>query len=540
MTTTDEYVDPRSLTPHPLSTSLFGLGSEEEQEELAASLEAEGVRRPLTVTDETCAAGANHVLGGCRRRAAAVRAGLPLVPVRRLYGLSAAEEEAAIIGENLADQLGRRLLESRRASLEHTFLEKRRLGQGHRSDLDTSADASGGRGGDTRDRVAQELGVPRNALADRATIFFSPVTPDRIKQAVDAGTLVRSEAARLVRAALRESDVAAALKEGRDAGLPFDRIALLPPVAAAKAQILGQLTGRLREGPKKAMGLVINEAQGVLVDGACEVNYLRRRTRIELKEGKVRIVNVGRGDEDPATFICDAPTTRSSWVVDVRAAVAKLPAELREGVSVGDVEILDPVRCPTCGGTRFYRVGGCVTCNRIVVPPGAFTILEQLEPELDALEAEIRPSREELFRQLAGSASQPPTRDEQAILQSARQEIESQILRARSQRWQDKRRELWAAAEARDARAKPGLGWSEDLRYPRTRIRIATPRATLDIVLWEHGPDCGRSPSSASGPAILIGDDVVTTLLNTRHWWYHRLSFYSAVRRGLERVLRNR
>ena len=117
-----DQIDPRELVEHRFSTEHFGLGDEADQDELAASIAAEGVRRPLTITGERCASPPNYVLGGCRRRAAAIRAGLASVPVRRLDDLSAEDEESIVIGENLADQLGRRLLESRRAALERVLL----------------------------------------------------------------------------------------------------------------------------------------------------------------------------------------------------------------------------------------------------------------------------------------------------------------------------------------------------------------------------------------------------------------------------------
>ena len=414
--------------------------------------------------------------------------------------LTAEAEEAIIIGENLADQLGRRLLESRRAALEHVLLERRRKGQGHRSDLATSADTSGGSRVDARDIVAKELGVARNAVADRQTIFYSPISPEAVKRAADSGEISRSEAARVIRAAQR--GVAEVLEEARSTGTPFEQITMLPEVVAAKSKVATRLQRPSAKKPTRiARRPASNEAEGVLVDDVCELDYLGMRMRVEVANGKVRVLNVGPAHADSGAD-AGGPITRSSWVVDVAAATGFLPDDIRERVRVGDVEVLDPVHCPDCGGTRFYLAGGCVTCRPMTYRPCSLDFRAQAEQQMSAA---MRPSRELLLAQLRASVASFPTEEEAQFLTFARNVVEVQIWQAARDHAEALASEALAAARALDERhARPAAGRIEDLRYPRTRIRITTPNSFLDVVLWERAGDCGRF-TSLTGPEVLIG-----------------------------------
>lgn len=200
--------DPRALSPHPYALLHFPLGPDADDAELVASV-ADGVLRPLTVTGDRCFSPPGTVLNGNRRRRAAMAAGLPSVPVRVLDDLAEVDEQRIVLAENLGDQLGRKFTESQRAHLERELAERLGKGQGHRSDL-TSAGPSGS--ADTRDQVAAAVGATRNSVADRRTVFFSPVSPASLRQAVDAGEVSRSRAAAIVRKAERLPEVAAALR----------------------------------------------------------------------------------------------------------------------------------------------------------------------------------------------------------------------------------------------------------------------------------------------------------------------------------------
>jgi len=373
-----DQIDPRELVEHRFSTEHFGLGDEADQDELAASIAAEGVRRPLTITGERCASPPNYVLGGCRRRAAAIRAGLASVPVRRLDDLSAEDEESIVIGENLADQLGRRLLESRRAALERVLLERRRKGQGHRSDLQTSADASGGSRGDARDIVAKELGVARNAVADRQTIFYSPVAPDTVKGAVDAGEISRSEAARMVRQVERQPDVAAVLAEPEHA-----------TINAARTVVEEAVRDRLRAGkkstktgkapPKQRVDTVVQPLRPTGSDLAAEIALDDMRWEATVRGDTLALRRVGRVPT-VATPIEETETRWDPLTIPVSVSIARevvdeLPLDIASDITVGPVILEHWCACRKCGGTRFwrnrrlqYRCTGCHEPGSLDVP----------------------------------------------------------------------------------------------------------------------------------------------------------------------------
>lgn len=121
------------------------------------------------------------------------------------------------------------------------------------------------------------------------------------------------------------------------------------------------------------------------------------------------------------------------------------------------------------------------------------------------MSAAMRPSRELLLAQLRASVASFPTEEEAQFLTFARNVVEVQIWQAARDHAEALASEALAAARALDERhARPAAGRIEDLRYPRTRIRITTPNSFLDVVLWERAGDCGRF-TSLTGPEVLIG-----------------------------------
>jgi hypothetical protein len=222
----------------------------------------------------------------------------------------------------------------------------------------------------------------RNAVADRQTIFFDPASSELLKQAVDAGAVKRSAGAKLVRDVQRDPAVASVIQQVRAQGVPFEQIVTHPAMAPARAKVFAEtqrLLGKKERKKPPQKPVMTEEAWGVLVANAAAVNLLRKKLLVQVESGKVHVTVVGPADADPNVYDPLAPTTRLSWSVDVQAAVDLLPGELRSQVTVADVETLDPVRCPTCGGTRFHRAGGCVKCQPMFSLVGMLGEMEDAE-----------------------------------------------------------------------------------------------------------------------------------------------------------------
>jgi hypothetical protein len=100
----------------------------------------------------------------------------------------------------LAGAFARKLRESTLAALEDRLYRLKVRPRGFRSDR-TSVDRNGVPRIDTLGLIALEVQQPRNAVADRRKVFFSRLSPDLLKEAVDGKRISRSAAAALVRAA---------------------------------------------------------------------------------------------------------------------------------------------------------------------------------------------------------------------------------------------------------------------------------------------------------------------------------------------------
>jgi DNA repair photolyase len=533
------WVDPASLDEHPLARKYFDLGDDDENAELLESVWGRQYTR-LLVTGERCATQAGFTLDGRRRRRAALKAGV-WVEVEYLDDLDAAGEFEIIVHSNIAATLARRLTERRKAQLEAALRQSYGERQGERSDL-TSADFSGS--GETRQLVADQMHESRNAVADRQVIFGSPASSELLKQKVEGGSIKRSAAAKLVRAAQQEPAVATVLQQARKDGIPFEQLAMHPVIVQAKAKVFAEtekLLGKKERRKRQKKPVVTQEAWGVLVAGAAALNILGKKLLFEVDGDNVHAVVVGVADPNPNIYEPLTPTTRLSWIADVQAAVDLLPGELRSQVTVGEPEVLDPFHCATCNGTRFYRrVGGCVKCEPL--PPVDHGKI------LSKLEVEARAPKERLFQDLKRCAASPPTGEQERLLDQARRVIEHQVEEAREAAYPAAARAAYQEAQARDPRMADltHVYSTVDLRYPRTRITLRTTRWELPIVLWECVRDsCGGS-GLASAPGVIVGNDAPLVLNRTgpfasgsaaQPWNHCRSALRSTVHRHLSMLL---
>lgn len=542
------WVDPVALDEHPLARRYFDLGTEDEALDLVESVRGRTYKR-LLVTGERCSGPSGTVLDGRRLRRAAMQAGVQ-VEIEYLDDLDADQELEVILHANIAAGLARRMTERRKAELEHVLFEIHGRRQGQRTDL-TSAEIRGS-GGETRQLVAKEMGESRNAVDDRHVIFFSPVSAELIKQHVDAGTIKRSAAAKLIRDAQQEPEIAAVLKEARATGVPFEQLSSHPVVVQAKTKVCTateKLVGKKKRKKPKPKPVMAEEAWGVLVAGEVALNILAKKLLVEIDGNKVHAVVVGAADSDPTVYVPLAPTTRLSWVVDVQAAVDLLPGELRAQVAVGDVEVLDPVRCPTCGGTRFYRAGGCVKCRPLYDYAGKVSEIEDAEWRFrQALYNQLDRSAQawRRARGYAGRALEEAKAEDEGILMVARKAWEQQYDEAIRARQPEVDAALDAATAA-DPRLRSPYRWkSVNLRYPRTRVVLRTPCGELAVTLWESACDSAASQTERS-PAVVVGNDGYAVVLNrtgsfasdsaARPWNHCRSALRAEVHQALKRLL---
>jgi hypothetical protein len=323
-----------ALTIHPLLLQTFTAGTAEERAALEEDVRLHGIQRPLTVTGAGCASPPGTVLGGRRRLAAGAAVGVTDVPVVELTDLSADDEAHAIIRENLADQLGRRLLASDRARLEKILIDRYARPSGHRSDLGTS---SGSRQGRTTDIVAEETGESRNSVVDRQTVFFSPASPAALQKAVDRGQLAQTVAANMVRAASRNTTFQQALTSGLT---DPDH----PAIAGARQQVEEALKARLgRSGEPKPPLAPLSTSITVGADGRATA-ILRGRavavaappgTRVELSDlGPATKAQTAGEDQRPAVSTSRGLTPQN-WQEVALASLVEWSDEL-EGVALNE------------------------------------------------------------------------------------------------------------------------------------------------------------------------------------------------------------
>jgi hypothetical protein len=196
-----EWAPPGNLLNHPTWSGLLGFASSEIEEQMAASVRDDKVVQPLIVTGVDCASGQDVILDGHRRRQGALDARLPLVPVIRRTGLTAEAEEEIVLKAGLASAHTRKLKPSKLATLEHRLYEVRSRGRGFRSDLTSVGSNGGGGHDDALTAVARDAGQSRNSVAERRKVFFSPLAPKLLHDAVDSGALSLTAAASFVREA---------------------------------------------------------------------------------------------------------------------------------------------------------------------------------------------------------------------------------------------------------------------------------------------------------------------------------------------------
>ena len=394
--------DPQSLDEHPLLQRLMpGLGTDAENEELRDSLMGRQYKRVI-ITGTGCAeTPPDTVLDGRRLRRAALAVGLPVM-VEIIDNLSYAQQIEIVVHSNLAAGMARRYDERRKAELERAVLETLGDRQGLRTDLEPPSARK--EVGETPEIVVQRIkelhpdgydGLTSRGVRDRQRIFFDPVSPELLRDAVASGKIDRRPAADLI--VKHRRDAADALK---GSNLPYEKLAEHPAVVAARAGLFTEVQTLLRGGrpkppPPPPKPPEKTEAWCTLVDGTMAIpNIMGCKMLVQIEGEKAHIVVLGPADADPNIYVATAPTTSLTWPTDVAAVVNELPAELRAGVTVNDPELLEPVRCPKCGESRFFVGGaGCVRCQafrvglihnfehprtrvRIATPAGEIAIVE--------------------------------------------------------------------------------------------------------------------------------------------------------------------
>jgi hypothetical protein len=521
--------DPRTLDEHPLLRQVFGLGTDDENQELLESLDCRQYR-PVLITGTNCHSEPDTVLDGRRLRRASLKLGRR-VKVEVLDGLSAEMEATIIVHSNIASGLARRYDEEAKAALEHHYVEKYGKKQGERTDL-TSVQMQGSDRRETpqivADLIRQEFGddadVTPTAIQERQVVFYDPLSSAALKRAVKGGKIARRTATDLVRKQKRDPEVAAFLQEARTKGIPAEQIAMHSIVVKAKASLNAEVEKLLnKKAAKKRQPrpAPLDEVEGTLTAGLCEVSYLGARTEVRVLDRHFRLKKLGPAD-DSAFYDPRAPTTRTSWVVDVAAAVDELPGDQRAMVTIGAVEFLEPVRCPTCDGTIFYQVGGCTRCAP----------LRNLDQEVEReCEAAIKERHEVALAELATTMS------DEDIIRTARRAADRETFHELSEIAEERRRVI---AED-DPRYSTGTyRRAMDLRRPRQRITLSSARGNLDVVLWENLAHrlVGFAMPHCAGVQVGEGRYVRLDARGEGSWNYCRAALRQTVRQAITHWLR--
>ena len=520
-----EERDPNSLDEHSLLRRLFiDLGTAEANEDLLDSM-AGRQYRPVLVTGVNCDGTLpDTVLDGRRLRRVAHKLGLPLT-VEVLDDLTAEMQAKVIIHSNIASGLSRRYDERAKAALHHYCIQTYGKRQGQRTDL-TSVQTHGSDRKETAQVVAdlmrKEYGdneVTPTSVREGQLIFYDPVSTETLKRAVTEGTVARRPAADMVRRVRKEPEVAAVLTELRASEATVDLISAHHVIVAAKARIIAEVESLLGKKAKKSPPSTPprkTEASAAVVHGFASIpNFLGRKVVVQLVDGKVVLKDMGAADADPNIYVPDATTTRASWPVDVAAVVDELPGDVRAGVAVSEVENLEPVKCDVCGGTRFYEGCGCVTC----VPPLWLPDRRNIDAEAEREVAEIVGATEwDIYKHHPEyskyTLERPLTGEEWA---SNRIMLKVGLL------VEERKRAAHRVARDEARRRDPlGLGLRglvQDLRAPRTRVRISTPGGDMSIILWARERDWMPSfRTHPDTPCVVIPTMAVPIYLRDEPW----------------------
>lgn len=291
-----EWVNPGSLADHRLRREVHGPPDPDADERLVEFLRSNPSHRPIVVTGRGCASGQNVILDGHRLRDALVAACVTYVPVLRRTGLTPDAEETIIVQAALASQHTRRLRLSQIAALEERLLAIHSRGRGFRSDLTTSVGNNTSHGS-TLSLVAAASGEPVNAVANRRKIFSSPVSPQILKNAVDARRMAPTEAAALVRKIEAELEVGAALTEVE--GKPRAEAEQHPVLVAALDRADAKAREKLGRGkkPKRTKSPPESTKIGGVREGAVlrgEGTFRGRRITIEVEGDEIRVADAGK------------------------------------------------------------------------------------------------------------------------------------------------------------------------------------------------------------------------------------------------------
>ncbi len=227
-----------ALKPHARNIEIMRSATPDEDRELDESIKANGVKIPLLVADGSCASGCGTIYWGHRRWGFAIARGLD-VPVTWISGLTADEEENLIAQGNALDQICRHLSEEDLARAEHFIRQREEKGAGFRSDLaDPSVTTSGdvARGSSIRQIVAKAVMRPESQVRARHAIYYDPISPSELKDAVTAGQISLSRGYQLVVDARKAFSVPAnsltAVANDDGSELPED-----PSITEARADI---------------------------------------------------------------------------------------------------------------------------------------------------------------------------------------------------------------------------------------------------------------------------------------------------------------
>ncbi len=226
-----------------------------------------------------------------------------------------------------------------------------------------------------------------------------------------------------------------------------------------------------------------SRAEGTLINGACEFeNLYGRRVRAAVEGDAIVLTDAGEAEiVDESVYNPMAPTTRTSWLLDLRAVVGSLPEALRAQVQVGEVEHLEAARCPICGDTIFrHRDGGCPRCE----PVESGTLIRD-RVYADWMAANDSPEAvSEWKRLVVALARTVPDRlrlmwmtDDEWMTEwrSSDSDLNPPVR-------QVVREALRAAVEA-DPRIR-NASLLVNHRYPRERVRITTPGGVLCVAYW--------------------------------------------------------
>ncbi|MFI5303047.1 MAG: hypothetical protein ACHREM_33575 [Polyangiales bacterium] len=204
------------LVAHARNAVLLPASTTEEDDRLAADIEAHGLVVSLIVAGSGCASPPGTLLDGHRRSAAMRSRGITEAKAVVRSGLTAHDEEMWIVRSAIASQLHRKLTEADKYKLEERareLLKAKGLKSGFRSDLHataaTSVASNGGSVpvGEASAIVAKAAGESENAVRERQKIFGSPVTTEPLKKALADGKVSRKKAAAIVREVEGAADV---------------------------------------------------------------------------------------------------------------------------------------------------------------------------------------------------------------------------------------------------------------------------------------------------------------------------------------------